>query len=378
MHIALFSPAWPPHLSPNGIVTYVKWMRKEMVAQGHRVSIFAGKVESNPTDVDCHYIERPLSQRIKDSVTSRLFNRPVSVFDYGDAVAAAINRVHRRDRIDVIEMEESFGWAAAVSRNTSIPMVVKLHGPAFLHLVEEDLNTPFGEEKVRREGEALAQLPVITSPSRCTLRSTLSHYALNPDIEQQVVNPISLPVGAKVWDLAHCARDTLLFVGRFDKVKGGDLVLRAFHRLLSERPTLKLVFVGPDVGLVGRGGGRVCLPEFIASLGGETLARAVSCRGRLSPSEIETLRARAFVTVVASRHVRRSFPTVRLLLKPPEGSFSPSLGTNSERKSLPLATVGLEYPAPHGCRQSTFGPPAGNLSTMPVSRQTPSRFAPSH
>src|SRR6188508_1919423 len=33
---------------------------------------------------------------------------------------------------------------------------------------------------------------------------------------------------------------------------------------------------------------------------------------------------------------------------------------------------------PTGFRHTTFGPPAGSRSTIPVSRQTPSRFGPSH
>src|SRR5215211_2056832 len=46
--------------------------------------------------------------------------------------------------------------------------------------------------------------------------------------------------------------------------------------------------------------------------------------------------------------------------------------------SLPLATAGPAYPIPIGSFHTCFGPPAGNLSTSPVSRHTPSRFSPSH
>ena len=169
MHIALLSPAWPPGRYPNGIVTYVRWMRSGLLAQGHRVSVLAGSVEPGRTDADVHEVAVSTSERIVGSLASRLLGRKTSVFDAGKTIASTVNRVHARDPIDVIEMEESFGFAAQVARGSSVPVVCKLHGPAFLTMVDEELRTPFGEEKVRREGEALAQLQVIVSPARCTL-----------------------------------------------------------------------------------------------------------------------------------------------------------------------------------------------------------------
>ena len=118
------------------------------------------------------------------------------MFDHGRTIAAALNRVHAREPIDVLEMEESFGWAAQVANATDIPVVVKLHGPAFLHLMDEELATPFGLEKVASEGEALKQMPVITSPSRWTLSQTLARYELAPAIAEHVVNPLQ-PVSAR-------------------------------------------------------------------------------------------------------------------------------------------------------------------------------------
>ena len=41
----------------------------------------------------------------------------------------------------------------------------------------------------------------------------------------------------------------LLFVGRFDNQKGGDILLAAFSKVFETAPNLTLNFVGPDFGV---------------------------------------------------------------------------------------------------------------------------------
>jgi hypothetical protein len=43
MHVAFFSQAWPPERHPNGVVSYVHWMREELRLR-HRVSNFTAEL----------------------------------------------------------------------------------------------------------------------------------------------------------------------------------------------------------------------------------------------------------------------------------------------------------------------------------------------
>src|SRR6516165_5414575 len=52
--------------------------------------------------------------------------------------------------------------------------------------------------------------------------------------------------------------------------------------------------------------------------------------------------------------------------------------TKSATYTFPSATAGPEYPPAIFFSQRTFGPATGNLSSIPVSRHTESRFGPSH
>ncbi len=313
MHVALFSPAWPLERYHNGIVTYVHWMRRELERLGHRVSVFTGVGEAAADDPHVHLVRLGLLGRIRRRLRQRGIPADAEVFEWGRVIASSVLAVHRRQPIDVIEMEESFGWFGDVGRMTGIPVLVKLHGPAFLSLVDEELATPKGTERVRREGVALAEASAIAAPAATTLAHTTVHYRLDPAIRAHVVNPLTLAADTPRWRLDACEPQTLLFVGRFDRRKGGDLVLQAFALLLRERPTLKLVFVGPDEGLIQPDGSRVHFATFRDRTLTPVQALQVDNRGRLPNAEIAALRTRAMVTVIASRWENQGYTALEAM-----------------------------------------------------------------
>ena len=71
-----------------------------------------------------------------------------------------------------------------------------------------------------------------------------------------IPNPIAIP--QQRWDKTEADPDQVLFVGRNDAHKGGDIALAAFELAREKRPSLKLVCVGP--------GFEVKLPDEIARL----------------------------------------------------------------------------------------------------------------
>jgi glycosyltransferase involved in cell wall biosynthesis len=304
MHIAFWSPAWPMAKFQNGIITYVHWMKRELEQRGHKVSVFAGEVDPSTSEPGIHHVRyaRPSSW---DQVVLRLLRlwrpRGSEVFDFARIISAEILKVHQREPIDVVEMEESFGWFAEVGRLTSIPVLVKLHGPAFLSLVEDELDTAFAREKIEREGRALRLATAIISPSERTLRQTVERYALSPKVQRHIVNPLTMDSDTPLWRLDACDRNTILFVGRFDLRKGADVVLKAFLCALKVRPELKLIFVGPDRGLTASDGTRIRFQEYCDLLFPTELRGHVDFRGPMANREIAKLRAQAMMTVVASR-----------------------------------------------------------------------------
>lgn len=301
MHIALYSPAWPLGHIPSGIVTYVNCMRTALISQGHRVSVFARSVSPIHEDENIYLVSDPLRCRILRRL-ARFIGRPQdSIFAWGEVIGDAMATVHRRDPIDIVEMEESFGWCAAVQERLGVPVVAKLHGPAFLTTIGKEAESQFSIGRVFHEGKALERVSAVMSPSRCTLDETVRRYGQPPGLLCHVPNPLLLAKGAAVWSLDHCARDTVVFVGRFDMIKGGDIMIRAFAQLLDRYPDKHLIFIGPDDGLFDDTGARRNLMEYARSILGATRMTSIDYRGKLDAAEIYLLRTRALITVVASR-----------------------------------------------------------------------------
>lgn len=316
MHIAFTSPSWPPQRFPNGVVTYVNSMRNELMKLGHRVSVFTAKWDGDTSLEPGVYKIEPSDLRLwLLKMDARFRRREPWIFSCGRPIAESVAAVHRTDPIDILETEESFGWMGDVIRMAKLPVVVKLHGPAFLTTSKEELATVLFQQKVQKEGEALARCAAIISPSRFVLDNTLARYQLKPFIGEHIVNPVSLDPKCPMWSLDRCSRQTVLFVGRFDLLKGADLMLLAFRKLLTRWPELKLVFVGPDIGISRPDGARLHFQEFVSEHFSPSQLASIDYKGKLPPEAIGPLRTRALLTVVASRFENQSYTALEAMLQ---------------------------------------------------------------
>ncbi|AOW13492.1 hypothetical protein LPB72_10750 [Hydrogenophaga crassostreae] len=235
---------------------------------------------------------------------------------FGDLIGQTIHRVHRSSPIDVIEIEESFGWFQDVARlNPGIPVVVKLHGPTFLVERGDRASLPFVRDKIGYEGMALRTAKVLVAPSTCTLEDTLEHYALSPVLTQRLPNPLITDGPLELWSPEKCDKDTVLFIGRFDKIKGADTVLKVFRRLLDIRPTTKLVFVGPDIGIRDPDGAVIQFEAYSNRLFSPQEKAHISFLGKLPPSSLQALRRQALLTLMTSVWESQSYTVLEALLQ---------------------------------------------------------------
>jgi glycosyltransferase involved in cell wall biosynthesis len=315
MHIAYWSPAWPLEKFQNGIVSYVHWMKHEMERRGHRVSVLTSYLDQETTEARLHWVRRSPWDRAWHRILGRPTPREIRVFSFSRAISTALSNIHRREPIDIIEMEESFGWFADVTKRTSIPLLVKLHGPAFLSLVEEEITSRSGQERIVREGLALERARAIVGVSKRTLEQTIERYNLKPRTLANIALPVPTSQEAPLWRLGDCDKATILFVGRVDLRKGADILLKAFRTLLESRPTLKLIFVGPDGELPGPEGERLAFNRYCDALFPSRLRQQIDYRGRLPFTEIQVLRARAMTTVVASRWENQPYTVLEAMLQ---------------------------------------------------------------
>lgn len=206
-HVGLYSPAE----SANGISTYVRIMSEALRSLGHSVTVI-----------------RPEGEPSRLSVLRERFRKDGS---HPYARAQVLDVVRSFDG-DVIEMEESFGWAAHV---THVPVVMRMHGPHVL--ADENLNVA----KVRAELAAFKSAAAVTSPTQTLLdqMSELTSWKRG----RVIPNPVVVPNSS--WDASGADLNQILFVGRNDRRKGADIVKEAFEIAKQSRPELTLVCVGP-------------------------------------------------------------------------------------------------------------------------------------
>lgn len=299
LRIGLATPAWPGTIVANGIASAVAPLAAGLQAIGHRVTILAHWIDAPHDDPNVislpprptPLVERALFRIMPDHMVRRGMIAKL---------VAATRRAIAEQGIQVLVMEESFGWAGALRRAVPIPVVATLHGPYWLH--RSGPGRPARGPDARREAweaEGLRNVDAIIAPSHAVLDRTRAEWGL-PDVPTAVIgNPVSLvdPVPAAV----RSDTPQILFVGRFDRIKGADVVLDAFARVASRHPDCRLTFVGPDEGLVRADGSRLHVKQAIAALPAGVRSR-IDVLGRKSRAEVAALRRSHPITLIASRY----------------------------------------------------------------------------
>jgi len=207
-------------------------------------------------------------------------------------------------KLDVFEMEESFGFSFAVSRLKLLPVVVRLHGPWFLN---GRFNDPFEAIRLNRhrekwEGRGIQAAQFVTAPSAEVLQSVRDYYEINLPASRVIPNPLDAAVEAKTWNINTCNKNALLFVGRFDRRKGGDLILRVFSQLATSYPGLKLTFVGVDSGIIQADGAIWSFEQFVRNNFPSWLRSRIEFHKQMSHSDLMALRVEHFATIIASQY----------------------------------------------------------------------------
>jgi glycosyltransferase involved in cell wall biosynthesis len=299
LRIGLATPAWPGTATPNGIASAVAPLAAGLQAIGHQVTIIAHWTDApfdDPRVISLPHRPMPLVERALFRVMPDRVNRRAMVAQ----LVAATRRAIAEHGIEVLVMEESFGWAGELSRALPIPVAATLHGPHWLHRAKP--GRPKSGPDARREtweADGLVHVAGIISPSRAVLDQTRLEWGL-PDVPTAVIgNPVNL--GAPEQPAAQSTAPRLLFVGRFDRIKGADIVLNAFARIAGQHPDCRLTFAGPDEGLRLPDGSILHLPQALAALPA-ALRDRIDVLGRKSRDEVADLRRHHPITLIGSRY----------------------------------------------------------------------------
>jgi glycosyltransferase involved in cell wall biosynthesis len=300
MKIALFVPSWPAGRNANGIVAYASYIVPALRKLGHEVYILTFiKNNGDPDPYTINLSRADSDWTFFDRLLLKLFSNRYYHFVQSRKISHALLDLRKHGKVDVCEIEESFGWSLMASRAGDVPVVVRLHGPWIINgQISKRTDRAF-HWRVRREGQAISSATLVTAPSKFVLDAVRSHYGLSLPNSRLLFNPIA--VGKERWRLADCDQNRILYVGRFDRAKGGDLVLHAFTKLAEKYPKLQLTFVGPDRGIQTNRGQVFKFKDYVAQNVPQIFRERIDFRGELPNSDVMNMRASHLFSIVASR-----------------------------------------------------------------------------
>lgn len=316
LSLAYVVGAWPPDAEANGVLMYVRDIMEGLRQSNHHVSIMTIACNFINHDNNIYHLgdnsHRGFVAGLVDKVAFRVRPARALARRVSRSIAAATRCAIGEHGLQLLEMEEAFGWPCLVKRQTSIPLVVRLHGPWFingpLRGAHEDASF---RARVRAEREAVLAADAVSAPSRDILDRTRDYYGLPLESAVVIPNPGPVVPPERRWRPMDCDPSLVLFVGRFDLHKGGDIMIDAFVEVLRARPDTRLWFVGPDEGVTGADGHRWDIRSYLAARALRAWSEGrIEWLGRRPGSSLAQLRRRAAVTVVASRY--DNFPTTVL------------------------------------------------------------------
>lgn len=313
--VAYLSPGWPASHFPNGIVSYI-----ENIIAGFdshtQAYILANKTVANDrggrtVDLSSIGINRTFIESFLDKVASRIALPCAQRYVNERTLSAAVKRVEKgldllNIKPDIIEVEESFGVAFPLVERLPIPIVTRLHGPWLIlgHLAKDERSNL--NARVKAEERAILASQGVTSPSEDVLSQVREFYGCELPDARVIPNPIKETPNYLCWHIDSSMPQSILFVGRFDSIKGADIAINAFRLVALKNKDIELIFVGPDRGL-DLGGEQYSLVEYLKRFIPELYIRnRVKILGHCTTDQVANLRKTANVTIMTSRY--ENFP----------------------------------------------------------------------
>ena len=310
--IGYISPGWPLSHIPNGIVAYIQNITDGLDDSVKHI-VFAGTAAESENRDSCidlskQVVTRNLLKKVSDNLLNKIqlpITAPIRYKRYLDYEAQKLNSAIQQLSvpIDILEIEESFGTAQSFIKISKIPVVTRIHGPWFTigNILKVGQEWDF-KLRIAYEGEAIKNTHGVTAPSQDILNKVREYYDIALPNGQVIANPVPEVGVEKQWKYDVIKQPSVLFVGRFDLIKGGDLMLESFRLIALKNKEIVLLFVGPDSGVTINGqllSFGVYLERFISE---DSIKKRIQFLGHCNSDTIAELRRNASVTVICSRY----------------------------------------------------------------------------
>jgi phosphatidylinositol alpha-mannosyltransferase len=236
MKIALVSPY--DFSYPGGVANHISNLYKCLTNMGHEVKVIAPASKAVTAFGD-HFI--PIGKPRPVPSSGSIIRVTLSI-----RLASAIKEVLNREKFDIVHLHEPFMpmLCSAVLRFSNIVNVGTFHAcdgtPGY------NAGWPVGRIMVKRRTHKLDGKIAVSKPAMEYARKYVSgSFDIIPNgIDLEHFSPDVPPVQE-----FHDGKLNIVFVGRIERRKGLDYLLRAYHQVKPEIPDSRLIIVGPGTRL---------------------------------------------------------------------------------------------------------------------------------
>ncbi|WP_342069654.1 glycosyltransferase [Yoonia algicola] len=225
MKIAIYVSSWPPGRAASGIVTYTAQLVSSLRELGHEVYILSLDVgEADPFTIDLQQVRLSLLSRLWLRMRIKFTSVPAGGVWNAAKISRAVRQLVHEKGVEVFEIEESFGMSLQLSQMNIVPVLVRLHGPFLLTGVFDDVGSTmaFNNGRTKQEGLAIKAADYITAPCDYARAAVKKHYGITLTDSRIIPNPIIAAPESEIWQIDRCDTNKILFIGRFDSIKGGS------------------------------------------------------------------------------------------------------------------------------------------------------------
>ena len=236
MKIALVSPY--DFAYPGGVVNHISCLEKQFTRMGHDVKIIAPASKAVHTLGD-RFIRIGTPRPIP--VSGSIARVTVSV-----RLESQVNEVFEREKFDICHLHEPLmpNLCTTTLRLKRAPMVGTFHAsgarPWYTWC------TPLGKWYLNRWFRKLDGRIAVSTPALEYVSSYFpADYTIIPNgVDTAHFNPDVSPI-----DIFNDGKFNILFVGRMEKRKGFNYLLKAYKQVKREIPNCRLIAVGPGIRL---------------------------------------------------------------------------------------------------------------------------------
>lgn len=251
LRICLVSFEYPLEITHGGIGTYTYYLSHALARKGHEVHVvtISRDYRRNYVDKDVNVYALKHRQLIR---TEGFWNYLIHSFD----VYKAVKQLIKRNSIEIVECPTGYVEGFILSQFKVLPVIVKCHGLPWLIMPRfaahgKPLSIMNEQIMAMMQKSMIESADKLTSPSAALSRIISKQYDLRAEvvsngIDLQEFNEVKDPSSFRQQYSIGESNPVILYLGRFSKIKGIEILVRTIPRVLEAFPEAFFVFVGRD------------------------------------------------------------------------------------------------------------------------------------